>query len=127
MKLGYKNVKVFAAGYPAWKKFAGEGPKMAAIPGAVKKATSKSIKAGKEDEFIKLMKEIVPKVRAESGNITYTMLRSKNDPRVFLFFEEYADQEAFQAHTRHIDEFGIDFSVFFDGPPVAEYYEKIAE
>ena len=86
-----------------------------------------TIKAGKEDEFVKRMKEIVPKVRAESGNITYTMLRSKNDPRVFLFFEEYADQEAFQAHTRNIDEFGIDFSVFFDGPPVAEYYEKIAE
>jgi rhodanese-related sulfurtransferase len=63
VKLGYKNVKVFAAGYPAWKKFAGEGPKMAAIPGAVKKATSKSIKAGKEEgsidieAFKKILKE----------------------------------------------------------------------
>lgn len=85
-----------------------------------------TIKAGKEDEFEKRMKEIVPRVRTEKGNITYTMLRSKKDPRVFLFFEEYTDEEAFQAHTRHLNEFGIDFSVYFDGPPVAEYYEKIA-
>ena len=86
-----------------------------------------TVKADKADEFEKVMKEIVPKVRAEKGNINYTMLRSKKDPRVFLFFEEYANQEAFQAHTKHLNEFSIDFSVYFDGPPVAEYYEKIAD
>lgn len=86
-----------------------------------------TIKEGKEEEFEKRMKEIVPKVRAEKGNMTYTMLRSKKDPRVFLFFEEYVGQEAFEAHRKHLNEFGIDFSVYFDGPPVAEYYEKIAD
>ena len=85
-----------------------------------------TIKADKADEFERRMKEIVPKVRAEKGNITYTMLRSKKDPRVFLFLEEYTDQAAIQAHGKHLGEFGIDFSAYFDGPPVAEYYEKIA-
>ena len=32
VKLGYTNVKVFAAGYPAWKKYAGEGATAAAAP-----------------------------------------------------------------------------------------------
>ena len=86
-----------------------------------------TIKADKADEFAKVMKEIVPKVRAEEGNITYTMLRSKKDPRVFLFFEEYMDQAAVQAHGKHLGDLGLDFSAYFDGPVVAEYYEKIAE
>jgi quinol monooxygenase YgiN len=85
-----------------------------------------TIKAGKEKEFETLMKEVVPKVRQEPGNRVYTMLRSKSDPRVFLFFEEYADQAAIQAHGRHLKELGPDFSAFLDGPVVAEYYEKIA-
>jgi len=85
-----------------------------------------TIKAGKENEFETLMKGVVPKVRQESGNRAYTMLRSKKDPRVFLFFEEYADQAAIQAHGQHLKELGLDFSAFLDGPVVAEYYDKIA-
>ena len=85
-----------------------------------------TIKADKADEFEKVMKAFVPKVRAEKGNLTYTMLRSKTEPRIFLFFEEYADQAAVQAHGKHFGELGIDLSAYFDGPPVAEYYDKIA-
>jgi len=85
-----------------------------------------TIKAGKEDEFEKRMKEIVPKVRAEKGNINYIMCRSTSNPRVFLFFEEYTDQAAIQAHGQHLGELGIDFASYFDGPVVAEYYKKIA-
>ena len=86
-----------------------------------------TIKEGKEKEFEALMKEIVPKVRQEKGNLVYTMCRSKENPRVFLFFEEYKDQAAIQAHGKHLNELGIDFSAYLDGPVVAEYYDKIAE
>ena len=86
-----------------------------------------TIKEGKEKEFEALMKEVVPKVRQEEGNLAYTMCRSKENPRVFLFFEEYRDQAAIQAHGKHLGELGIDFSAFLDGPVVAEYYDKIAE
>lgn len=85
-----------------------------------------TIKAGKEKEFETLMKGVVPKVRQEAGNRNYIMCRSKDNPRVFLFFEEYVDQAAIQAHGAHLKELGLDFSAFLDGPPVAEYYEKIA-
>jgi quinol monooxygenase YgiN len=86
-----------------------------------------TIKAGKEKEFETLMKGIVPKVREEKGNLAYIMCRSKDNPRLFLFFEEYADQAAVQAHGQHLKALGLDFSSFLDGPPVAEYYEKIAD
>ena len=85
-----------------------------------------TIKAGKEDEFETLMKGVVPKVRQEPGNRAYTMLRSKKEPRVFLFLEEYADQAAIQAHGQHLKELGLNFSAYLDGPVVAEYYDKIA-
>lgn len=85
-----------------------------------------TIKEGKEKEFETLMKGIVPQVRKEEGNISYIMCRSKDNPRLFLFFEEYADQAAVQAHGKHLRSLGIDFAAYLDGPPVAEYYEKIA-
>jgi quinol monooxygenase YgiN len=85
-----------------------------------------TIKAGKEKEFETLMKGIVPKVRQEPGNRAYTMYRLKDNLRVFVFFEEYADQKAIQAHGQHLKELGLDFSAFLDGPVVAEYYDKIA-
>jgi quinol monooxygenase YgiN len=85
-----------------------------------------TIKAGKEKEFETLMKGVVPKVRQEPGNRAYTMCRSKENPRVFLFFEEYLDQAAIQAHGQHFRELGIDLPAFLDGPVVAEYYDKIA-
>lgn len=85
-----------------------------------------TIKAGKDNEFETLMKGVVPKVRQEPGNRAYTMLRSKANPRVFLFFEEYVDQAAIQAHGQHFKELGLDLSAYLDGPVAAEYYEKIA-
>jgi quinol monooxygenase YgiN len=85
-----------------------------------------TIKAGKEKEFETLMKGIVPKVRQEPGNLMYTMCRSKENPRLFMFFEEYADQKAIQAHGQHLKELGVDIGGFLDGPVAAEYYDKIA-
>jgi quinol monooxygenase YgiN len=85
-----------------------------------------TIKAGKEKEFETLMKGIVPKVRQEPGNLAYTMCRSKENPRLFLFFEEYADQKAIQAHGQHLKELGVDIGGYLDGPVAAEYYDKIA-
>jgi quinol monooxygenase YgiN len=84
------------------------------------------IKAGKESKFETLMKGVVPKVRQEPGNLTYTMCRSKQNLRLFMFIEEYADQKAIQAHGQHLKELGVDISGFLDGPVAAEYYDKIA-
>jgi quinol monooxygenase YgiN len=85
-----------------------------------------TVKTGKEQEFETTMKRIVPQVRTEPGNRAYTMCRLKDNPRVFLFYEEYVDQAAIEAHRQHLKELGVDLSTFLDGPPVLEFYDKLA-
>jgi rhodanese-related sulfurtransferase len=60
VKLGYTNVKVFAAGYPAWKAAYGKGTSVAVA--SAKPAAPTMLKAGKEegsvdeDTFVKIVK-----------------------------------------------------------------------
>ncbi|MGH7965497.1 MAG: putative quinol monooxygenase [Candidatus Binatia bacterium] len=85
-----------------------------------------TVKAGKEQDFATTMKDVVPKVRQEAGNRAYIMCQSKNDPRVFMFYEEYVDQDAFAAHRKHLGELGVNLAALLDGAPVLEFYEKLA-
>ena len=85
-----------------------------------------TIKTGKEQEFETTMKGVVPKVREEPGNRAYVMCRAKDNPRVFMFYEEYTDQAAFDAHRKHLGELGVNLAALLDGAPVLEFYEKIA-
>lgn len=85
-----------------------------------------TIKAGKEEEFETTMKGVVPKVREEAGNRAYTMCRSKENPRVFMFYEEYVDKAAFDVHRKHLGELGVNLAALLDGAPVLEFYEKLA-
>ena len=61
VKLGYTNVKVFAAGYPAWVAAYGKGASVAVA--SAKSAKSTMLKAGKEegsidrDTFIKIVEK----------------------------------------------------------------------
>lgn len=84
-----------------------------------------TVQEGKEQDFIDAMKDVVPAVREEPGNNAYIMNRSKENPRLFVFYEEYTDQEAFDAHRRHLGELGVDLRAILDGAPVLEFYEKI--
>lgn len=54
------------------------------------------------------------------------MCRAKENPRVFLFFAEYVDQAAVEAHRSHLKELGVDLTAFLDGAPVLEFYDKLA-
>ena len=54
------------------------------------------------------------------------MCRAKDNPRVFMFYEEYTDQAAFDAHRKHLGELGVNLAALLDGAPVLEFYEKIA-
>ncbi len=85
-----------------------------------------TVKAGTEQEFENTMKGVVPKVREEPGNRAYSMCRSKKDPRVFMFYEEYVDDAAFAAHRKHLGELGVNLAAILDGAPELEFYDKIA-
>ncbi len=84
-----------------------------------------TVKPGREAEFERIMRAAVPKVREEPGNHAYIFHRSTENPRVFMFYEEYSDQAALDAHRAHLKEMGIDLREMLDGPPVLEFYERL--
>ena len=85
-----------------------------------------TVKAGKEREFEEAMKKVVPEVRKESGNRAYCMCRSKTDPRVFVFYEEYVDDDAFAAHRKHLGGLGVNMAALLEGAPQLEFLDKLA-
>jgi quinol monooxygenase YgiN len=84
-----------------------------------------TVKAGQEAEFERIMRAAVPRVREEPGNHAYVLHRSTENPRVFMFYEEYDDQAALDAHRAHLREMGIHLRDMLDGPPALEFYEKL--
>jgi len=85
-----------------------------------------TVKAGQEQDFERILRIAVPKVREEPGNQAYIFHRSTQDPRVFMLYEEYDDQAALEAHRAHMRDMGIDLRALLDGPPIIEFYEKLA-
>jgi len=56
---------------------------------------------GKEDALAALLVEQAAVVRsAEPGCLVYRVHRSTGDPALFLFYETYADDAAFETHRK---------------------------
>jgi quinol monooxygenase YgiN len=56
---------------------------------------------GKGEALAELLKEQVAAVRkAEPGCLVYRPHRSTKDPDVFMFYEQYTDNAAFDAHRK---------------------------
>ena len=85
-----------------------------------------TVKAGQEQEFERIMSIAASKVREEPGNRAYILHSYKQDPRVFILYEEYDDQAALEAHRAHLRDMGIDLGALLDGPQLVEFYEKLA-
>ncbi len=60
-------------------------------------------KAGSEKELEAALRAMIPKVREEPGALTYILTQSVKDPTVFVFYEVYKDQAAFDFHTKTVD------------------------
>jgi quinol monooxygenase YgiN len=56
-------------------------------------------KEGSDDEVASLLREMIPHARSEPGCVRYDVNRATEDPRRFLLFEVYRDEDAFKAHT----------------------------
>lgn len=83
------------------------------------------IKAGQEADFERIMRAAVPKVHEEPGNHAYVMHRSTENPQCFMFYEQYSDQAALDAHRAHLREMGIDLRAMLEAPPTLEFYETL--
>jgi quinol monooxygenase YgiN len=85
-----------------------------------------TVKSGSEAEFERTMRAVVPKVHAEPGNRAYILHRSADNPRMFMFYEQYTDQAALDAHRAHLKELGINLASIIDGAIVREVYDLLA-
>lgn len=54
---------------------------------------------GADDEVADLLAEYTALVRAEPGCAAFSAHRARDDPRAFVLFEEYHDQNAFDQHV----------------------------
>jgi quinol monooxygenase YgiN len=85
---------------------------------------------GKEDELAAVLKKMVGNVKQhEAGKVlTYSLHTAKDDPSLFMFYEQYADAAAFEAHgqTEHMKEMGGSLRGLLAGRPIIEQYESIA-
>ena len=85
-------------------------------------------KSGSETEMENALKDMVKKVAEEKGTLVYTLHRSKEDPRTFLFYEKYADEDAFSLHsqTPYFKELFNTLGPLLEGAPSIEMYDEVA-
>ena len=65
-------------------------------------------KEGEEENVLAAIRELAGPSRAEPGCLMWQPNRDPDNPRVFLFYEQYADREAFEAHgaSEHFQRWG---------------------
>jgi quinol monooxygenase YgiN len=81
-------------------------------------------KAGRRNEILDLAGTVAGPSRAEAGNITYNYYTQPGTEN-FLFFEEWADQEALDVHlkTPHFAAFIKPLMELVEAPPKIRVYE----
>ena len=88
------------------------------------------MKPGKEEEALAQFRQMVESVeKNEPGTLVYAFHRLQDDPSEIVFWEAYADDDAFKAHmgTPHIGEMRAAFAELFDTTTVKlERMERVA-
>ncbi|OAI44439.1 hypothetical protein AYO38_09660 [bacterium SCGC AG-212-C10] len=85
---------------------------------------------GKEDELKAVLTKMIGNVKEkEAGKaVTYSLHTSDSDPTMFMFYEQYSDAAALEAHgkTEHMAAMGGSLKGLLAGRPVIERYTQIA-
>ena len=83
-----------------------------------------TVKSGKEKAFLEVAKKLVEATRAEEGNISYTLYQSPEQPTAFIFYEEYKDTAACEAHasSEHFKAFADTIKDLLDGDLLVEKF-----
>ncbi|MFX1311051.1 MAG: putative quinol monooxygenase [Promethearchaeota archaeon] len=69
------------------------------------------VKENKLEEAIEILKEIVPKIKeSEPGLLEYIPHTVRKDPNAIIFYEKYADDEAFKQHNKNLSKNMADLS-----------------
>ena len=70
-------------------------------------------KEGCEDRLAQVIAELTPLSRNEPGCLFYQANRSVEDARLFLFYEQYADEAGYRAHgeSEHFTRLAHDYAI----------------
>ena len=61
------------------------------------------IQEGKMEEAKAALRKIVPKIKeSEPGTLEYIPYTVKENPKIIVFYEKYADEDAFKAHGANL-------------------------
>jgi len=85
------------------------------------------VKPGQGQLVADALRELTGPSRAEAGCIRYEPCQAKEDPTVLLVLEEWASQEALDAHmaTPHFKAFVGKIGDALAGPPKLEFVEPL--
>lgn len=76
------------------------------------------VKANKIDEAKAFFKQLAADTLAnEEGTLAYIAHQRKDDPTAFVFYEKYANDEAFATHGQNLASKAKDFGAVLDGAP----------
>ena len=85
---------------------------------------------GKEDELKAVLTEMIGNVKEkEAGKaLVYSLHTTDSDPSAFVFYELYADEEAFAAHgkTEHMAAMGTQLKGLLAGRPEIVRLTRVA-
>jgi quinol monooxygenase YgiN len=83
---------------------------------------------GEEERAVELIGQLATASRQEPGNVHYITHRSVEDPRTFMFYEQYRDEDAFKAHgqTEHFKSIALEqLFPLMEGERRREFYETL--
>lgn len=69
------------------------------IAGGLVVAARWKVAPGNGDRIVAILREFLPQAQAEPGVKVFQIARDKADPDQYLFWEVFADEAAFQAHS----------------------------
>ena len=86
-----------------------------------------TIAAGHEDGVIESFRTLQEETRREPGCITYVVQRSRENPRVFMIYEQYKDEAALEAHRNspHFKQYATNGFYRFVEERRAEFFDPI--
>ncbi|PYS35112.1 MAG: antibiotic biosynthesis monooxygenase [Acidobacteria bacterium] len=86
-----------------------------------------TITAGHEQEVAESFRQLQEETRREPGCIAYVVQRSRENPRVYMIYEQYKDQAALEAHRNspHFKQYATNGFYRFVEERRAEFFDPI--
>lgn len=90
-------------------------------------AVNLTISAGHENEVTDMFRKLQVATRQEPGCITYVVQRSRENPRLYLVYEQYTNEAALEEHRNspHFKKFATDGVFRFVEERRAEFFDEI--